>query len=103
MCPFSRRKNWGYDETLRKDIVMDKIAIIKKGVNIVVGVAVGKLVSNIIKNNTDPEKLTDKVAVITGGFVLGSMVADLSKTYTDEKIDEIVIWWNEKIRPLFQA
>jgi uncharacterized membrane protein YeaQ/YmgE (transglycosylase-associated protein family) len=72
---------------------MDKLELTKKAVNLVVGLAVGKVVKNIIQNNTSPGTLPDKAAHVVGGIVLGGMIADLSRGYTDALIDNIADWW----------
>ena len=69
---------------------MEKIKIVKAVTTFVVGVGTGQIVRSIIQNNTDPEKLTDKVTVGAGTIVIGAMAADKTKSYTDAKIDE----WN---------
>lgn len=66
---------------------MEKIKIVKTVVNFIVGIGTGQIVRSIIQNNTNPEKVTEKVTIAAGSIVLGSMAADASKTYTDAKID----------------
>lgn len=80
---------------------MNKLDIAKLAVNFVVGAGVTKIVTGIIKNNTNPEKLTDVVAIYSGGAMLGAMVADKTKDYTSEKIDEVADWWTKNITPRF--
>lgn len=74
---------------------MDKIKLAKLAANLVVGVGTSKIVSAIIKNNVSVKKITDQVTIVTAGFVLGSMASDLTKDYTDRKIDELVTKWYE--------
>ncbi len=78
---------------------MDKIRTTKIAVNFVVGAGVSKIVAGIIRNNTNPERVTDKVAIAGAAVVIGSMAADATSSYTDTKIDEIVEWWNENVKP----
>lgn len=68
---------------------MDKIKVAKSIVNYVVGFGVGKIVYGIIKNNTDPEKLYDKIGIGAGTFVLGAMAKDATEPWTDAKIDSL--------------
>jgi hypothetical protein len=82
-----------------KGIAMDKIRTAKIAVNFVVGAGVSKIVAGIIHNNTNPERVTDKVAIAGAAVVIGSMAADATSSYTDTKIDEIVEWWNENVKP----
>lgn len=77
---------------------MNKLELAKLAVSAIVGAGTTKIVVAIIKNNTDPEKITEKVAIAAAGFVLGSMAADASKKYTDAKIDEAAKWWKENVK-----
>lgn len=77
---------------------MNKIDLAKAGVNLIVGTGTGKIVASIIQNNTNPETLTDKVSIGTSGFVLGCMAADVTKVYTNKKIDDAVAWWNLNVK-----
>jgi hypothetical protein len=74
---------------------MDKIKLAKGIASLVVGSSSGYVVAQVIKNNTDPETVIDKIKLVSGTFVLGSMVSDLSKDYTDTKIDELVAWYQK--------
>lgn len=69
---------------------MNSIGVVKAVTTFVVGAGTTKIVTGIIKNNTDPENLRDTVAISTAGFVIGSMAANAVKDYTDASIDEIV-------------
>lgn len=69
---------------------MTKTDLVKRLVSFVVGSATAAVVKEIIKNNTDPEKVTDKAAVIIASYVLGAIAADASKAWTDAKIDELI-------------
>lgn len=76
---------------------MNKIEITKKVVSLVVGLGTTKIVNDIVENNTNTERVTDKVAVKAGSVVIGSMVADKTSEYTDTKIDEMAAWWRENV------
>lgn len=76
---------------------VNKTEIAKKAVSLIVGLGTTKIVNDIIENNTNTERATDKVAVKAGSIVIGSMAADATSSYTDTKIDEIVTWWNKNI------
>ncbi|ADD81064.1 gp066 [Rhodococcus phage ReqiPoco6] len=75
---------------LRKDLVMTKLEMLKLAVSSIVGVGTSKIVRSIIANNVEIDSPVDQVTVTAGSFVVGAMVADASKDYTDAKIDEIV-------------
>lgn len=77
---------------------MTKTDIAKNIINFVVGAGTTKIVHQTIKNNTNPETVTDQVTIGAGSVVLGAMAADASKSYTDAKIDEMVSWWNTNVK-----
>jgi len=77
---------------------MNKIDVTKKVTSVVIVLGTGKIISAITKNNTSPDKLTDKVTMACAAYVLGMMVADATTKYTDAKIDELVQWWNENVK-----
>ncbi len=72
---------------------MNKLDVTKNIVRFVVGAGVTKIVNDVISNNTNPEKVTEKVTIVAGGVVLGMMASDASKVYTSAKIDEYVAAW----------
>ena len=74
---------------------MNKTDIAKRVVSTIVGIGTTKIVSSIISTTTDPESVTDKVAVLASSFVIGSMAVEATRTWTDSKIDGIVIWYHE--------
>lgn len=92
------RKNYmGYDETLRKEYIVDKIEMLKKAVTFVVGVGTAKIVRDVIKNNVDVDTLPSQVTVTAASAAIGGAVSDLTKQYTDTQIDELVLFV-QKIR-----
>lgn len=62
---------------------------IKLVTSTIVGLGVTKIVTTTIKNNVNPETVVDTITITAGSFVIGGMVADASKKYTDETIDKI--------------
>ena len=80
---------------------MTKTDIAKKTVSLIVGIGTVKVVKQVIKNNTTSESATDKAAILVAGYILGAIAADASKMWTDDKIDDIVIWWTEVVVPKF--
>lgn len=77
---------------------MTKLDITKRVASIVVGIGTTQIISAICINNTQPQKLTDKVTVGAGSIVLGMLVADVTRAYTDAKIQDIANWYNETIK-----
>lgn len=67
-----------------------KTDIAKQVVSIVVGIGTSKIVAGVIKNNTDPDKLTDKVAIAAASVVLGGIIAERTRVYTDAQIDKFI-------------
>ena len=77
---------------------MTKTEVAKATVHFIVGAGVTKIVSGIVKHNTDPEKITDKVTITSGSIVLGMMAADATQSFTDAKIDALIAWYYENIK-----
>lgn len=75
---------------------MNKIEIAKHTASVIVGLGTGKIVKDIIKNNTEIVTRTDMVTVASASVVIGSMASDATREYTDAKIDAVVAWYNEK-------
>lgn len=93
MCPTHRSKNTPYNRTPYERIPKVKprtINFVKKTVNFVVAIGTGKIISDIIENNTNPETATDKVTYMAGSYALAGLVAHETSSYTDRKIDELV-------------
>jgi hypothetical protein len=70
-------------------------AIIKPVVNIVASAGVGKVVSEIIKNNislTSVSKL-GKARIYIGSFVIGSMIEASVSKHVEERIDKMQSDW----------
>lgn len=74
---------------------MNKLDLAKTAVNFIVGAGVSKIASDIIRNNSKPQSVTDTITTVAGGFVLGSMVADAATKYVSTTIDETVAKWRE--------
>ena len=77
---------------------MTKLDIAKKAVSYTVGFGTTAIVGSIIKNNSAPGNLPEKVAMPVAGFMIAMMVSDVTRRYTDVKVDEIVNWYNENIK-----
>ncbi len=74
---------------------MNKLALTKKAVHLIVTVGTGKIVNDIVKYNTTPEGLADQVTYRAGSYALGGVVATQTADYTDRKIDEIAKLWSD--------
>lgn len=76
---------------------MNKTAIVKRTISLVVASGTGKIVGDIIKNNTaTPESVTDKVTYTVGAYALGGMIAAKTAEYTDARVDEIFAAFRKK-------
>lgn len=71
---------------------MTKLELLKTVVSTIVGIGTSKIVHGIISSNVETDSPVDQVTVFAGSMVIGSMVADATKTYTDAKIDEAANW-----------
>lgn len=77
---------------------MTKIDIAKKAVSLTVGFGTTAIIGSIIKNNTAPDNLPEKVAMPVAAVVLTMMVSDIARRYTDVKVDEAIAWYNENVK-----
>lgn len=77
---------------------MTKLDITKKVASFIVGIGTTQIVNSICINNANPQRLTDKVTVTAGAVVLGMIAADITRKYTDQKIDEIANWYNANVK-----
>lgn len=73
---------------------MNALEITKFAASAVVGVGTSKIVHSIIKNNTNAQTLLDTISLFAASYVIGSMAADATKKYLDEKIDDAVAWYH---------
>lgn len=74
---------------------MNKIAIAKKAVSLIIGIGTGTIVKGIIENNVAPDSPATKVSVSVAGFAIGGAVAEASSAYTDKMIDDVVDIWRK--------
>lgn len=72
---------------------MDKVQLAKQISRFTIMLGTGKIVYGIVDKNTDPEKVTDKVAIKATSFVVGAMATTVLADHVDQKIDEFVAWW----------
>lgn len=77
---------------------MTKLQFAKKATSIVVGIGTGKVVASILSNNAPAGGIVTKITCITAGVVIGMMASDATSKYTEDKIDEAVIWWKENVK-----
>jgi Ni,Fe-hydrogenase III small subunit len=69
---------------------MNKIAVLKNAVKLVVSVGASAIVKQIIENNVDTEKTIDKVAIPVASMAIGGAVGQFAGEYTDVMIDDAV-------------
>lgn len=77
---------------------MTKIEIAKKAIGFTVGFGTTAIVGNIIKNNSHPGNLPEKVAMPVAGIMVAMMVSEITQRYTDAKVDQVVNWYNENVK-----
>ena len=77
---------------------MTPVQITKVVSRFVVGLSTGACVGAVVKNNVaPPENTIQKVETEVGSYVVGAMVADVSRVWVDRKIDNAVLWINQNI------
>lgn len=74
---------------------MTKIDLAKKLTGIVVGAGTALIVKGFVDNNTDPQKLTEKVAIGAATIAIGAIAKDATRKYTDSLIDTLVETWHK--------
>jgi hypothetical protein len=77
-------------------LTSDKVKIIKMVAQIVTTVGVGKVVRDVIQNNTTVETTADAAKVWAGSFVIGGMVAEQASQHVDRRIDGAVAWFENR-------
>lgn len=77
---------------------MTKLDITKRVASIIVGIGTTQIISAICINNTQPQRVTDKVTVTAGSVVMGMIASDVTRAYTDRKIDDLANWWQNNVR-----
>ena len=66
---------------------MSALTLVKAGVHIVSALGVGKVLSDVVRNNTNVVTTADKVLVNAGSLVLGSMIVEKAATHVTETLD----------------
>lgn len=72
-----------------------KIDIAKSITSAVVGGSTTFTVNRIIANNVTTETRPEKIKAYIGSFVIGAVVAEQTKAYTDRQIDKIAASWKD--------
>jgi hypothetical protein len=75
---------------------MSLIPIAKLAVHAVTTISVGKVVNDIIKNNTSVETAVDAVKVAAGSLVIGSIVGEAATAHVTDKMNRAVAWYEER-------
>lgn len=76
---------------------MTKTELVKSAVTILVGLGTGKIVNDVIQNNTNCDSTLQTVEVTGAAVVIGMMAADATTDYTDRKIDELIHWYKTTV------
>ena len=69
---------------------IDKTLVAKRVTSLVVGAGVSNIVRSVIEKNVDVENRIDNVTVTAATLSLSMMISDLTRNYTDTKIDAVV-------------
>jgi hypothetical protein len=77
---------------------MTKIQLTKKIVRFVVGNSVVFATASVVHNNVSTQKPLQKVEAIVAAAVLGHLVAEHTMDWTDEKIDQLVAWYQANVK-----
>lgn len=71
---------------------MSALAIAKVGVQVVTGLGVTRVVTQVIQNNTNVVTAVDKILVNTGGFVIGMVIVDHTSDRVNYAFDKFAAW-----------
>ncbi len=78
---------------------IDPLKATKFAVNIIVGAGTSTIVAKTISSNVSQDNIKEQITVPVASLAIGAMVSDITRKYTDAKIDEIVHLWNTQIKP----
>lgn len=71
---------------------MTKTEFAKAIVGFVIGSATAKVAKQIVMNNVSPDSVTDKAAVIIGTYVIGAIVGNAARKWSDAEIDKAIAY-----------
>ena len=73
-----------------------QLPLIKVAAQVVSGLGVSKIVSDIVRNNVVIQTTAQAVTVKAGAFVLGSMLVEQSSNHIDRTVTDIAAWFEKK-------
>jgi hypothetical protein len=76
---------------------MNNLDLAKHVASTVVAFGTSTIVGAVIRNNVQPATTFQKVSIPAASFVIGSIASDLTKNYTNEKIDAATAWYRKNI------
>lgn len=76
---------------------MSKTDIAKNVVGVVVAAGTAIIVKGIIENNTNVEKVTERIALYAASAAIAGIAKQRTRKYSDELIDKIVNTWNKVV------
>jgi hypothetical protein len=71
------------------------LPVAKLAVHLTASLSVTKVISDIIRNNTNVETTSDAVKVAVGSLVLGSMIVEQASNHVNRQWDNFYAW-NER-------
>jgi hypothetical protein len=75
---------------------MNYLSAAKLATQVVAGLGVSRIVTEIIRNNVAIATTTQAVTVKVGGFVLGSMLMEQSANHIERSTNDLVAWFENK-------
>lgn len=82
---------------------MSALAIAKVGVQVVTGLGVTRVVTQVIQNNTNIVTAVDKILVNTGGFVIGMVIVDHTSDRVNYAFDKFAAWSEKRKEEIEEA
>jgi hypothetical protein len=69
---------------------MSMVTLVKAGVHIMSALGVGKVLNDVVRNNTNVVNTADKILVNAGTLVLGSMIVEKAHSHVSETMSNMV-------------
>lgn len=71
------------------------LSFAKGAAQLLAGLGVGRVVGEVIRNNTTVTTLYDKILINAGSLVIGSMAVEAASKHVERQIDMWAAWYNK--------
>lgn len=77
---------------------MNKLDSIKLGSNIAATAGTIHIVSNIVSTLVPRRNVIERTLAFVGSLAVGSLLADVTRTHVEKRIDEVVTWLDQNAK-----